>query len=387
MSAGRALIFGPGGSGKTITAMLLATGLSKERHNSAPIALIDPEGIEEFVRPICEAEGIPLIVEPTHAFVDMRDALKAAEDAGCCAFVVDHYDGIHRELTEAQKRKLNLGGHRLPYQHREDLIRLWDDWVRLFRASPLHCVFTGRLAWEWGDDEDESGDPIKVKLAPKARGDADATYEPNLLIEMERIDTFVRHKASRSRKGAIKHVARVLKDRRMVLNGLSFSWDDLNGYQAGDYQKVWTALSPHFVATPPAGPRLLHRTGAPRGSDALFSAPAGESSLAERTRRVTIAIEEIQGALTAVWSGSTNEEKRFKSIVLETMFQTRSWTKIETFLPERLESAVAMMKLFEDAARDPENSIRDEASVIALIANCRDTQVASERASLENAVM
>ena len=62
----KAAFFGPSGSGKTITAMLLAVGLSKEQHYSAPIAFVDPEGVEEFVAPICVhddcAEPVVLMV-------------------------------------------------------------------------------------------------------------------------------------------------------------------------------------------------------------------------------------------------------------------------------------------------------------------------------------
>ena len=77
--------------------------------------------------------------------------------------------------------------------------------------------------------------------------DADAGYEPDLLIEMEAIQHFVRDKKTRSKKGATTHTARVVKDRWMCLNGLQFSWKNLNDYKPGDFESIWTHFAPHFA--------------------------------------------------------------------------------------------------------------------------------------------
>lgn len=377
--AGKVAIFGGGGSGKTLTSILLAIGLSKTHHDGRAIVFVDPEGVSEFIAPICAAEGVPLFVVPTRTFVEMREALAEAEDADACVFVVDHYDTIFRELTEAQKLKLNLVGHQLPYAHREELVRLWDEWVRTFRASSLDCVFTGRLAWDWGDDEDAAGDPLKVKLGTKMRGESDAGYEPNLLIELERLDQFTRDKITKRKNGQIAHVARVLKDRRMVLNGLSFSWKDLNAYKAGDYQRVWHDLASHFL---PVGRRGDHSESrhvlGGRSSAELFAPVSGDSAFTMRARRVTIAAEEIQAALATIWPGQTTEEKRLRHIVLETLFQSRSWTAIETRAPEVVEAGWRIMQHFEAACADI--NVKDEAEVIACIQSCKDLELETAKA-------
>ena len=342
----KAAFFGSGGSGKTITAMLLAVGLSKEQHASAPIAFVDPEGVEEFVAPICAAESVPLVVLRGRTFIEMRDGLAEAEQIGCCAYVVDHYDGVFRELTEAQKVKLNLIGRKLPYAHREELIRVWDAWVRAFRSSPLACIFTGRLAWEWGDSETEDGEVEKVKLGTKMRGDSDAGYEPNLLIEMERVEKFKREKVSKRKQGEIDHVARVLKDRRMILNGRSFSWKDLNEYQAGDYKRVFEALRQHFdVPVVAASPATAVSS---RSSADLFVAPQGESAFAERARRITIAIEELKAGLEILWPGGTDNAKSCRVAALEALFSTRSMSAVEHKTPDAVEAGVQVLKTMEE---------------------------------------
>ena len=347
----KAAFFGPSGSGKTITAMLLAVGLSKEQHNSAPIAFVDPEDVEEFVAPICAAESVPLVVLRGRTFVEMRDGLTEAAQIGCCAYVVDHYDGVFRELTEAQKTRLNLQGRKLPYQHREELMRLWDEWVRQFRSSPLACIFTGRLAWEWGDSESDDGEVEKVKLGTKMRGDSDAGYEPNLLIEMERIERFKRDKVSKRKQGEIEHVARILKDRRMVLNGRSFSWKDLNEYQAGDYQAVYKALAPHLLLhnqllAAPEGPKA---DTPKRTSAELFQPVSGESAYAERARRVTVASEEFQSTLRVLWPGETDRAKACRLAAIEAVFETRSWTAVEAKTADAVESGAALLRACEAA--------------------------------------
>lgn len=372
--AARALLYGPGGSGKSVTAILLAIGRSHAR-GKAPIAFVDPEHVEEFLRPITDAEGIDLLVEPSSTFADMIAAREAAEAAGCCAFVVDHYDQMHRELTDAQKAKTNHQGRKLPYHHREELIRVWDAWVSTFRTSPLDYFFTARRGWDYGDTEDENGDASFVKLGTKARGDADAMYEPDLLIEMERIDKFTRDKLSKRKQGEIVHIARVLKDRRMTLNGRSFEWKDLNAYTVGAYKAVYDKFSPHF--SPVANERrLLRPEGVQRSSESFFTAPAGESAFTERMRRVTVAVEEIQAALNTIWPGQTSDEKRLRNIVMETLFKSRSWTAIEAMSPEVLEQAWRSIQAFETAASDEDQQInvKDAAQVIALIASCLEME-------------
>ena len=360
----KAAFFGPGGSGKTITAMLLAVGLSKEQHNSAPIAFVDPEGVEEFVAPICAAESVPLVVLRGRTFVEMRDGLAEAESLGCCAYVVDHYDGIFRELTEAQKIRLNLIGRKLPYQHREELIRIWDEWVRAFRKSPLACIFTGRLAWEWGDSESDEGEVEKVKLGTKMRGDSDAGYEPNLLIEMERLEKFTREKISKRKRGEIEHVARILKDRRMILNGRSFAWKDLNEYQAGDYKKVYEALRPHF-AVPVVGVPPATAVSSISSAD-LFVAPQGESAFAERARRITIATEEFKAGLDILWPGSTDLAKECRLAALEALFETRSFSAVQHLTPEKVEHGVQVLKACEAELKSEDFPTR-RAAVIGFV--------------------
>jgi hypothetical protein len=104
----------------------------------------------------------------------------------------------------------------------------------------------------------------------------------------------------------------------------------------------------------------------------LFQPVTGESAFSERQRRVTIAIEEIQGALNTLWPGQTADDKRLRYTVMETLFRTRSWTAINAFSAEVVEHGWKILQHFEaDAASI---NVHDEAAVIALIVSCKELE-------------
>src|SRR5229473_6672290 len=81
--------FGEQGSGKTTTLALIAIGLSKTYHNSAPVACMDTENGADFLKPIFAAEGVKFLAIKSGAFKDMVPALREAQESGCCAFIMD----------------------------------------------------------------------------------------------------------------------------------------------------------------------------------------------------------------------------------------------------------------------------------------------------------
>ena len=122
-SAAKIGIFGPQGSGKTTTAMLIALGLSKTYHANAPIAFMDTENGSDYCVPLAEIEGVPLQTFKSRAFRDMKAGLNEAETAGCCVYLVDSYTHPWIELCEAFKSKSKR--KRLEFQHMDELKTLW----------------------------------------------------------------------------------------------------------------------------------------------------------------------------------------------------------------------------------------------------------------------
>lgn len=338
--------FGGPGSGKTVSLAMLAIAVSRALHNSAPVAMFDPENASPFVAKMFEVEGVPLLVGHGRSFVEMREGLAEAVSVGACIYFIDNISAVFAELVEAQKFKLDLHGRNLPYPQREELKRHWEGWNREVEAAPLHGFFGGRLAFDWGDDVDAAGDPTHVKLGTKLRGDSDAGYEPNLLIEMEAIQQFARDKITKSRKGVIRHAMRITKDRCLTLNGLSFSFPDVNAYTPGAFEHVWKALQPHFAELSAQS----EGAGVPapaRSSAELFSKPAGESVWAERLRRIALAVEDFKATSEILWPGSSEKQKACRAAALEAVYKVRSWTAVEAKSAEAVEAGALMLRQCE----------------------------------------
>lgn len=386
-SAAKVGLFGPQGSGKTTTSALIAIGLSKTYHGGKPVAFLDTENGSDYLVPIFEAEGVPLLVVKSRAFQDMKSAMREAEEAGCCAYLVDSYTHPWQELNESLKARLKVS--RLEFRHMDQLKGEWRKWTDLMLNSPLHVIVSGRLGYVWDREENEQGDKRGgelVKLGTKMKSESEAGYEPSLLIEMEGIQTAeARQKKTRTKQGTIVHHAYVLKDRWRTLNGRTFTFKDINAYKAGDFAKVFKEFQPHFNQLAIGKEQRAVDSG--RSSAALFDGN-GDSAYAQRARQKQIALEEIEGTLTALWPGQDAKSKELKRGAIETLFATRSWTAVESRSVEQLDASLNTLRLFEAQVRDGDSSaLTDVAAATALLSMCRDKLVEDMRAAEESAVI
>lgn len=364
-AAAKVGVFGPQGSGKTTTSALLLIGLSLTYHKGAPVFFLDTENGSDYVKPIFDAEGVPLLVAKSRAFADMCAGLTEAERGGACGYLVDSYTHPWQELIEAFKQKSRR--HRLEFEHMDELKSMWrQQWTTPMLNSPLHCVLSGRLAYVWDRTEPEEGERKGelIKLGTKMKSEAEAGYEPSLLIEMEGIQSVeARDRRTRRKRGTITHVAYVLKDRWRDLNGLSFTWPDMNSYKKGDWQKVFKPFAPHFAHLTIGSPQ---RAVSPvRTSGELF-----ETDSAEFGRKRTIALEEIKESSTAVFAGQTASDKRARQILLDTLFGTLSWSKVETLGLSRLEASARILTAFKARAEADRDLVGTEEGLHALLAQC-----------------
>lgn len=370
-SAAKVGIFGSQGSGKTTTSILLAIGLSKTYHGGKPIAMMDTENGSDYLVPICEAEGVQLLNFKSRAFKDMRAGLKEAEDGGACVYIVDSYTHPWIELTDTFKQKSNR--KKLEFHHMDALKSMWRGWTDQMLNSPLHVIVSGRLGFVWdreADDADGKGDLIK--LGTKMKSESEAGYEPSLLIEMEGLQQeAARIKKSRAKQGTINHHAYVIKDRWRTLNGRTFTFKDMNDYKVGGYKPVFDAFRPHFdrLAIGSQQKAVDHT----RNSASMFDT-SGNNEFQQRERRKTIALEEIQGTLVKLWPGQDGKSKAMKQLVVETLFETRSWTAVEGQTVEMLESRMDALRHFEQQVEDGKTIAVSEANdCVALLKTCIDT--------------
>lgn len=346
-AAAKVGIYGAQGSGKTTTGALCCIGLSKTYHQNAPVAFLDTENGSDYLIPIFEAEGVPLLVVKSRAFKDMRQALTEAEAAGCCAYLVDSYTHPWQELCDSFKAKSRR--NKLEFHHMDQLKGLWRQWTDQFLNSKLHIILNGRLGYEWGKDEEGE----LVKLGSKMKSESEAGYEPSLLIEMEGLRPANITKAQKQR-GAIVHLAHVIKDRWRSLNGKTFEFKDINSYKAGDYARVFEPFMPHWsqLALSNGVQRAVDQS---RSSEAMFDGD-GQTATKLRMTQVEIALETIQNTLVMLWPGQDQQSKQIKLAAFEVVFNERSWKAIERKPLEVLQSGLALL-------RDVETRIKGGAPV------------------------
>lgn len=396
-SAAKIGLFGPGGSGKSLTATLIAIALSKTFHNGAPVALQDTEGASDWLLDVYKAEGVKLIRVKSRSFVDMRQALREGEEMGACAFIDDSYSHPWAELQESLKKRLNV--KKLEFHHMQELQEMWGEWVRQMLNSPLHCLLCGRLAYEWENDVDmETGKMGFHKAGTKMRSEKDAGYEPHLLIEMEadRVMEEIKQvkQGNRTKKTKIEkkagghfvHNMHVLKDRAMALNGLMFAFKDINSYKAGGWKPVYAALEPHFkkLHISAGGNKAIEE----RSSAALFSG-RGDSAYQERVRQVQITLEELEATIVKLWPGSDAKSKALKALVIEVLFKTRSWKAVESKSLEALQAGLTALRLFEEQATNggKAEALTDSVQTSGLLQICHDKVTSDTADAVENAVL
>jgi hypothetical protein len=334
--------FGPMGSGKTTLASMVALYLSKTFHGGAPVAFIDTEKGSDFMIDFFKAEGVELLVNKTRAFVDLRNAHAEALKLGCCALITDSATHFWQELLRTVK------GNRpkLSIDKIGEAKEQWAQFTENFEVAPIHWLVAGRLGHEWEnvDIEDENGN-IKNELlkgGTKMKAEGDFSYEPDLVLEMSSADdpTAADYKKL-SKGGRVKklasrqiHVALVKKCRVRALNGKMFSWPDVADYKVGDYKKVGECFIPYLEGLNIGGEH--NAFDASRNSQSLVT-DAGQRDFFKQKQRREIAAEEIKNSLSIVWTAATGKDAGIKLEVIDALFETTSWSKVEQLDPVTLE--------------------------------------------------
>jgi hypothetical protein len=351
-------IFGDTGSGKTTTGGLVAIGLSLTHCEGRPIAMMDTECASDFLLPIFRAEGVSLLTLKSKAFTDMLSVLDEAERMQCAALIIDSVTQPWAELIDSYCRRKGIS--KPEFQHWKEIKQPWSEWTARFLASPLHIVVNGRLAFDYEYQESESGKKELIKGDSKMRTEGQFGYEPHLLVEMEKI----RDTAGAHRGGRFLHRAHILKDRSWALNGKSVDFPDKDGYEKGDWQKVFGAFSPHFAFFNIGGRQQCAPTST---SDELFG-PDGSSEYYRREKQKRIALEEIENTMVLLWPGQDQKAKRIKLLVIETLFSTRSWEAVQQQSIERLEQGLKALRELESVQNTAK--FTEEAAIVGLIREC-----------------
>jgi AAA domain len=205
-------LYGPAGSGKTFTALLVSEGLA--RHTGKRIAFCDTEyGTafygQEVAQRAVHPQAFDFDVLYTKSITEVLDAVRKLDPAVHGVLVIDSISHLWDACRNAFKGKLTKAGT-IPLHAWTTIKKPYKELMHLLLSSPVHVLICGRQGNDFAED-DESGE-LK-NLGYKMRAEGETAYEPDVLVRLEA------HKATK--KALAIPVAHIEKDRTGVLAGQS----------------------------------------------------------------------------------------------------------------------------------------------------------------------
>ena len=312
-------IQGFAGSGKSFSGAMLAIGLHEYVHSKKPIFFFDTETGADYLKKHFDKKGIGLKIARTRSFVDLVSGTDQAEKDSDI-LVIDSITHFWTELITAYGIK--KGKKRLTLKDWSEIKPEWRQFTDKFLNSHLHIIMLGRAGWDFDQVVDDEGVKELTRTGTKMKVETDLAFEPSISLEMERV------RANAGRIGsAFDYRLWVLKDRANLVNGEFRTFPPMKDDKLvlGSENPVFKFILPHIQALNLGGD---HTGIAPGGKTSeLFNS---DRSVAEMLKRRDIALEEIKDEMTLAIPGRDQESTKTKLELLKTVFDTTSWTAIES---------------------------------------------------------
>jgi len=208
-------LYGPAGSGKTFTALLIAEGLA--RHCGKRVAYCDTEQGTAFYAqhvPQRAAHPEPFDFEVLHtkSITEVLAAVHGLDQATYGVLVVESITHLWESCKNAFAGRLTRIGT-IPLQAWSTIKKPYKELMHLLLSLPVHVLICGRQGIDYG--EDEASGELK-NLGYRMRAEGETAYEPDVLLRLESFKA--------DRKTLAIPVAHVEKDRTGILAGRSIEW-------------------------------------------------------------------------------------------------------------------------------------------------------------------
>lgn len=332
-------IYGEAGSGKTVTASKLAIGLHKTYGLKKPIAFFDTEPAANFVLPLFENAGIELVTFESRALVDLIQVMDEAESE-CSAIIVDSTTHVWKEAQESYIKRVNSDRKKygkkpinsIEFQDWRHIKNEWAQFTNRFLSSKLHCFVCGRAGtmYEY-QRNDRTGKMELISTGTKMATEKEMAYEPSLLIEMKKIVG--------DGQGIVNR-ALVEKDRN-IMNPLTGQWVDFPDFH--HFKPHWDSINiggEHFDMDMDTKSENMY-------------AETGEDTFSYERRQREILCEEIKSLfITHDLDGSTKAVKEKRNKVLLDVFETGSWTKIESTYSDKLRLQLEKLRYYLEGSKE-----------------------------------
>lgn len=205
-------IYGPPGSGKTFTTLLMAEGLAKARGKR--IAYVDTErGTDFYAMSVAQRRVHPEAFDfdaiYTKSIAEVTEAVHSLNPDEHGVVIIDSISHLWDSAMDAyggNKTKIDS----IPMHAWSAIKRPYKNLVNWLIGSPFDAFILGRQKNMF--DKDDDGDMTKVGVAMRAEGET--AYEPHLCMRME-----TEFKKGDTTKTISRHLCFVEKDRTGVLSG------------------------------------------------------------------------------------------------------------------------------------------------------------------------
>src|SRR5271166_1544639 len=208
-------MFGPAGSGKTFSALLIAEGLA--RHTGKRIAFLDTEmGTAFYGQTVPQRsvhpQGFDFDVLHTRAITETLAAVRGLESSHYGVVIIDSISHLWDSCRNAYTGRQTKAGT-IPLHAWSVIKKPYKELMHMLLSSPMHVILCGRQGIDYG--EDEASGELK-SLGYRMRAEGETAYEPDLLLRLEA-------RRPSKNKPAVP-TAIVEKDRTGVLAGQTIAW-------------------------------------------------------------------------------------------------------------------------------------------------------------------